>query len=211
MKVISTNIASPKTLFDGKKEITTGIFKTPVDSGIYLGTTDVKDDNVLDRKHHGGEDKACYLYSADWYPFWKEQYPELDWHWGMFGENITVEGLDEAKIQIGDQFAIGEAVIEVSEPRRPCNVLGLRFEDKNIIKKFTESPYPGIYVRVLQEGIVNPGDELKILNETCGGLKVKDIYSIFSSKRRNITLMHAAINEPKLSEDCKKSIRKRMK
>ncbi|MBL4651820.1 MAG: MOSC domain-containing protein [Flavobacteriales bacterium] len=211
MKVVSTNIAEPRTVLKNGKEVQTGIYKSPVSAGIYLGKTDVKNDSVIDRKFHGGIDKACYLYSADHYPFWKKQYPNLDWHLGMFGENLTIEGLDESKIQIGDTFEIGEATIQVSEPRRPCSILGIRFNDKGLVKKFMNTPYPGIYVRVLENGLVKSGNEMKKIYSTGDSLTIKDVYSIFSDNSKNMPLIKMALNEPHLSEDCKNSIRKRFK
>jgi len=211
MKVVSTNIAEPRTILKNGKEIETGIYKLPTDAGIFLGKTDVRHDAVIDRKFHGGKDKACYLYSADYYPFWKEQYPKLDWHLGMFGENLTVKGLDESKIRVGDTFEVGKAIIQVSEPRRPCSILAIRFNDKGLVKKFMNTPYPGIYVRVLQQGLVEPNDSLKQLNAASDSLTIKDIYSVFSENKSNASLMKLALQEKYLSEDCKKSIRKRLK
>ena len=100
MKVISTNISQPKTVIWKGKEVTTGIFKEPVSEPLLLEKTDVKGDHVIDRRYHGGEDKACYMYSADHYPFWKERYEHLEWNYGMFGENLTVEGLQETDINM---------------------------------------------------------------------------------------------------------------
>jgi len=211
MKVISTNIAESRTILKNGKEVKTGIYKLPTDKGIFLGKTDVRHDAVIDRKFHGGEDKACYLYSADHYPFWKAQYPKLDWHLGMFGENLTVKGLDESKIRVGDTFEVGKAIIQVAEPRRPCSILAIRFNDNGLVKKFMNTPYPGIYVRVLQQGLIKSNDCLKQLNTASESLTINDIYSIFSENKSNFDLIKLALREPYLSEDCKNSIRKRLK
>jgi MOSC domain-containing protein YiiM len=211
MKIVSANIAEARTVVKNGKEVKTGIYKIPVSKSIFLGSTGVKDDAVVDRKFHGGVDKACYLYSANHYPFWKEQYPDLDWQWGMFGENLTVEGLNESQIRIGDTFEVGSAIIEVSEPRRPCSILGVRFNDPGMIKKFMNTPSPGIYVRVLKEGAVKSGDELKHTNPSRGTITVKDVYSIFSENKQNTNLIKIALSESRLSESCKNDIRKRLK
>lgn len=157
MKVISTNIATPKLVDWKGKQIKTGIFKQPTDF-IFLGATDVQNDAVIDRKYHGGVDKACYLYSADYYAYWQQKYPELEWNYGMFGENITIEGLDETKLFIGSQYKIGDAIVEITSPREPCFKLGIRFNNQQIIKQFIKVPYCGSYVKVLQEGKVTNGD-----------------------------------------------------
>ena len=210
MKVISTNISQPKKIKQGNKEVLTGIYKTSIVEGIFLESTDVKNDSVIDRKFHGGIDKACYLYSSEHYPFWKEQYPDLDWHWGMFGENLTVSNLDEKNIFIGDTIEIGQAIIQVSEPRRPCLTLAARFNDKSLVKKFLNSSYPGVYVRVLQNGLVKPQDKLKLISSSEENLSIEEVYSIFSRNSQNQQLIQKALNHPLLSKNCKNSIEKRL-
>lgn len=207
MKIISTNIAKPVTISKNGKKVQTGIYKKSVEKPISLGLTDVVGDAVIDRKHHGGIDKACYLYSADHYAFWKEKFPELEWNWGMFGENLTIEGLNEANIMIGDIYEVGTAIIQVSEPRRPCSILGIRFGTQQMIKQFHNSDYPGVYVRVLTEGNVKSGDELK-LKERTEIVSIKEVYSLFSYNKNNSELAEKTLAINSLSEDCKNSLRK---
>ena len=116
MKILSTNIARPATIEWRGQKVETGIYKYAVANPIFLGSEDVVNDHVMDRRYHGGSDKACYLYSADHYPFWQNKYPNQDWEWGMFGENLTISGLDESEIRIGDRFQIGNAVVQVTQP-----------------------------------------------------------------------------------------------
>jgi len=116
MKVIATNIGESTTVDWRGRKIQTGIFKYPIDEPIFLKKEDVVRDTVIDRKHHGGEFKACYLFSSDYYNDWKNNYPDLDWDWGMFGENLTIEGLDENKLFIGDIYQIGDAIVQITEP-----------------------------------------------------------------------------------------------
>jgi MOSC domain-containing protein YiiM len=188
--------------------VQTGIYKYPVDAPIFLGAEDVENDHVLDRRYHGGFDKACYLYSADHYSFWKNKYPAQLWQWGMFGENLTVAGLNESEIRIGDRFKIGEAEVQVSQPRQPCFKLGVRFGDQKVVDDFWMLPYPGIYVRVLQAGNVRVGDELVLIDRNTDSLPVSEVFSIFRLQRDNADLMRKAINDPFLAESCRKDIRK---
>ena len=208
MRIVSTNIGSAVTVLKNGKEVQTGIYKKSVNQSVSLGFTDVVGDAVMDREHHGGVDKACYLYSADHYPFWKDRFPELDWDPGMFGENLTVQGLDESNIMIGDVFEVGTAIIQVSEPRRPCSILGIRFGTQKMVKQFHNSDYPGIYVRVLKEGEVKAGDHF-ILKESKEEVSIKDVYSLFSYNNKNLNLAKAAYRLDTLSDDCKNSIEKR--
>ena len=111
MKIVSTNIAKPQFVTINGKQQRTGIFKKPTNLPIYLDTEEVKGDEISNRKVHGGIYKACYLFSADHYPHWQNLYPQLDWHYGMLGENLTVEGLDETQICVGDIYKVGNALI----------------------------------------------------------------------------------------------------
>ena len=206
MRIISTNIAKPKTVIKNGKSVKTGIYKTHIDEGITLGLTDVVGDAVIDRKHHGGIDKACYLYSADHYSFWQSKFPDLDWSYGMFGENLTIDGLDEAKINIGDTFEVGSTIIQVSEPRRPCSILGVRFGTQAIVKEFYHKPYPGIYVRVLKEGHIKKGDNLKLIKQEENSISVASVYSLFAMDDKNHKLAEKTITISTLSEICKNSI-----
>ena len=211
MQIISANIAQPTTIIWRGQEVLTGIYKYGVDTPIFLNTEDVDNDHVLDRRYHGGADKACYLYSADHYPFWKMKYPAQYWSWGMFGENLTVSGLDESDIRIGDRFQIGGAVVQVSQPRQPCFKLGVRFGDQKVVDDFWNSPFPGVYVRVLQPGHVSKGDQIALLESNPESLSLSEVFSIFRSNRTDIDLIKKAIAEPFLAESCRKDIQKLLK
>ncbi|MDO9040215.1 MAG: MOSC domain-containing protein [Bacteroidota bacterium] len=189
----------------------TGIYKYAVDTPIFLNSEDVDNDHVLDRRYHGGVDKACYLYSADHYPFWKDKFPELKWEWGMFGENLTVSGLNESDVRIGDRFQIGGAIVQVSQPRQPCFKLGVRFGDQKVVDDFWNLPFPGVYVRVLQPGNVAKGDRFTLLESNLDSLSVSQVFSIFRSNRTDINLIKKAIDEPFLAESCRKDIQKLLK
>ena len=209
MKVISTNIGVPTPVIKNGKEVTTGIYKTSVEEPIKLKKNGVDGDAVMDLRHHGGLDKACYLYSADHYAYWKEKFPDLYWTWGMFGENLTVGGLKETEIKIGDTFEVGSAVIQVSEPRRPCSILGIRFGTQEMVKLFNNSSFPGIYVRILEEGEVKMGDKLK-LKKSYDNLSIAEVYSLFSDKN-NIKLAKEAVQTKYLAESCVQSIKEKFK
>ena len=141
MKVISTNTGPKKEVMFRGKPVKTGIYKSPIEEGIFLESEDVKGDQVVDRRFHGGIDKACYLYSFDFYNFWKERYPDLDWQYGMFGENLTVSGLNEKELHIGNQYQVGDAIVEISQPRQPCFKLGIRMGSPKIIREFVQTTY----------------------------------------------------------------------
>ncbi len=184
MRIISTNIGEPTIFMWNGKEEKTGIFKYPVSEALFLGKTDVDKDSVINRKHHAGINKACFLFSADEYPHWKKEYPNLEWDWGMFGENLTVEGLDESITRIGDVFRIGSAVVQVSQPREPCYKLGVRFEDQKILQKYIEHGRPGTYVRVLEVGKVKKGDSVELIERSKNTLTINQFYHLMFAKKK---------------------------
>ncbi|HAH23046.1 MAG TPA: MOSC domain-containing protein [Prolixibacteraceae bacterium] len=208
MHILSTNIAQPTTIEWRGQAIQTGIYKHEVDTPLYLGTEDVVNDHVIDRRYHGGTEKACYLYSADHYPFWKQKYPQLTWEWGMFGENLTVTGLHESQIRIGDRFQIGETIIQVTQPRQPCFKLGLRFGSQKVVNEFWDSSFPGVYVRILQPGHVAKGDKFTLLERNPDSLSVEQVFSLFGKNNQNIDMLKKAIAEPFMAQSCRKDLQK---
>ncbi|MCK0192266.1 MOSC domain-containing protein [Arenibacter sp. F20364] len=208
MKIISTNIGKATTFLWNGREEQTGIFKYPKDESLFLGKIDVHKDTVIDREHHAGINKACYLFASDRYPYWKGIYPELNWDWGMFGENLTVEGLDESIIRIGDIYKIGNAVVQVSQPREPCYKLGVRFGDAKILKQFIDYGYSGTYVRILEEGMVKKGDQIELLERSKNTLTVKECFQIILAKQKDPVLLQKAINNDSLPEYKRERLKK---
>ncbi|WP_405569245.1 MOSC domain-containing protein [Winogradskyella sp. Asnod2-B02-A] len=185
MNVISTNIAQPTKFIWKGEEITTGIYKKPTDVPIYLGKEDVRGDEVSDRKVHGGEFKACYLFSANQYPFWQALYPNLDWSYGMLGENITIEGLDEKQLFIGDIYKLGNALVQITQPREPCFKFAYKFEDKDVLKQFIDHGHSGTYVRVLEEGIVKTGDTFKLIEPAKDSVSIFHFFELLYAENKN--------------------------
>lgn len=204
MKIVSTNIAEPKTIRWKGKEVSTGIFKYSVDAPIFLEIEDVVSDKVIDRRYHGGVDKACYLYSADHYKYWQNIYPDIKMPWGMFGENLTVEGLHEAAVNIGDIYKIGETLVQATQPRQPCFKLEFRIPDKTIVQKFVASGFSGIYVRVLEKGKVKSGDKM-LLIEKKEALSIQKVYELLYASEFN-PLVEKAINDPFIAASCKRDL-----
>ena len=208
MRIISTNTGVAKAVEWNGKIVSTGIFKFPVQTPIYLGAEDVVNDSVIDRKYHGGVDKACYLYSADHYTYWKQLYPTLEMPWGMFGENLTVEGLDESEINIGDTFEIGETIVQATQPRQPCFKLEFRFHNNEIVKQFVDSGFAGVYVRVLQKGHIKTGDELKLV-EKKQTISIRRVYELIYTDEFDKVAVETAVNEPLIAQSCRKDLLKR--
>jgi MOSC domain-containing protein YiiM len=176
MKIISTNIGERKEIDWKGKKVTTGIFKYTVHTPIFLDTEDVKGDEISDRKNHGGILQAIYGYSLKHYAFFKPLYPNLNWQNGIFGENLTIDDLDETKIHQGDTFKVGEAILEATVQRNPCYKLGIRFNDINIVKQFWNTTFCGVYFKVIQTGFVKAGDELQQIKSCPTNPTIADLY-----------------------------------
>jgi MOSC domain-containing protein YiiM len=140
---------------------------------------------------HGGPDKALYTYPAEHYDYWKKRLPNMKLPWGMFGENLTTEGLLEDQVNIGDVFRIGSSEVVATQPRMPCYKLGVKFGRMDIVRQFMESKLPGIYFRVLKEGEVGAGDEIKLISRDENNVTVKDIVRLVSSEGDEATIRRA--------------------
>lgn len=194
MRIISTNLAQPTTIERNGKLVLTGIYKNPINQPIYLGKYDVKGDTVSDRKVHGGEFKACYIFSEDHYSYWQKLYPNLNWNYGMFGENLTVSGLNEKQIQIGDTFKVGKALVQITQPREPCFKFGFKFGTQKVLKQFIEHGYPGTYLRVLKEGYVFKDDVFTLVDKARNSLSTYAFFNLLFSKSKDQKLLETAIH-----------------
>ena len=192
MKIISTNLAQPTIFTWNGREVSTGIYKKPSDEPIYLTKNDVAKDEVSDRLHHGGYYKACYLYSAEQYPYWKELFPDLEWTWGMFGENLTLADFDEDNVYLGDIYRVGDALVQISQYREPCYKLGYKFGSQDMIRQFIERGYGGSYISIIEEGTVSVGDEFILEKRSQQTLSVAALFQLVFAKDKNQDLLRIA-------------------
>jgi MOSC domain-containing protein YiiM len=158
MKLVSVNIGLPREVRHKGKSVLTGIFKEPASGPVLLRRQGLEGDGQADLSVHGGADKAAYAYPLEHYTYWQEALGRAPFPCGQFGETLTVEGLLEEEVAIGDRLEIGGALVEVSQPRTPCFKLGIRMEDDGFPRRFQESGRVGFYLRVLEEGPVAAGD-----------------------------------------------------
>lgn len=136
----------------------TGFYKESITQPEWLGYEGFRADDQADRRHHGGSEKAVCVYSAEHYPYWRETLALPTLTQGAFGENLTAEGLLENEVCIGDRYALGEAEVQVSQPRQPCWKLARRWQVKDLAAQVERTGFTGFYFRVLRHGHVGPGD-----------------------------------------------------
>ena len=162
-RLVSLNVGRPVRL-DGAEPWTSGIYKRPVDGRVHLALDNLDGDGQADLNVHGGPDKAVCIYSADHYASWRDELGVIECGPGWFGENFSIEGQTESRVAVGDTYAIGTAVVQVSQPRAPCWKLGRRWSRLDMPKLVLESGRTGWYVRVMQAGSLARGDELTLID-----------------------------------------------
>lgn len=169
LEIVSLQVGRPRTLgrddaADPMDETwTTGIFKDPVEGAVRLGRTGLEGDGQADRQHHGGPDKAVNVYPLEHYPYWQRDLAIAALPRGAFGENFTTAGLLETDVRIGDIFEAGEALLQLSQPRQPCWKLSRRWRTEDLARRVEETGRTGWYFRVVREGRVWAGAELRLV------------------------------------------------
>lgn len=176
MKLLSVNLRTQYehlTFLD--QTVKTGINKLPVEGPAEVHTLGLAGDKIADKKHHGGVYKAVYSYAAEDYDYWRQVLRRPDIPYGSMGENLTTLGLVESQVNIGDQFQVGSVILEAAEPRQPCRVLGMNFEDMTLVKRFLAAGRMGIYFKVVQPGMLQAGDDVVLLKKAENSLPLSEI------------------------------------
>jgi MOSC domain-containing protein YiiM len=161
-RVVSVNVGAIREIEWRGGIVRTGIWKQSVDGPVLVRGVNLAGDDQADRSVHGGADKAVYAYSVEDYEFWskRETFPI---HHGLFGENLTVQGLDLAGALVGERWRVGSTLLEVAQPRLPCYKLGIRVDDSRFLKRFQSALRPGAYLRIIEEGAIQAGDAVHVV------------------------------------------------
>jgi len=193
--------------------VTTGIFKHPVEGRWALRKLNLDGDRQADLTVHGGQFKAVYCYPLAHYDYWKKELPGRELPMGSFGENFTIDGLLEDSVHLGDRFSVGSAEVVVTQPRLPCYKLGVRFQSDDMVKRFLASGRMGFYLAVTREGEVGAGDEIKIIARDPNAVLVTEITRLYIAKRYgedDLTVVRRALRVAVLPESWKEYFRERL-
>ena len=190
------------------KPIHTGIFKVPVNGRVALSRFNLDGDGQGDLTVHGGVDKAVYAYPHEHYGHWRRELQLDNLTYGQFGENLTVEGMLEDCVHIGDIFRIGSALVEVSQPRVPCFKLGLKMGMPTFPKQFLASERSGFYLRVLETGEVGAGDAIERVKVGQKRLTVKAVHHLLYFDSGNLERIHEVLSIPALAVSWRESFEK---
>lgn len=178
MRVLSVNTGMPAELSHGGRTVLSGIVKSPVEGRVAVGPTGLAGDGQADLTVHGGTDMAVYAYPVEHYAHWEVALGRDDLVPGHFGENLTVSGLLEDELAIGDLLRSDDALFEVSQPRLPCFKLGMRMGDPGILKPFLRSGRVGFYLRVREPGTIGAGDALRRERAAEGSMTVRAVAAL---------------------------------
>ena len=210
MEVISINVGLPRTVEWRGRSVQTSIFKEPVPGRVRVSQLNLDGDRQSDLTVHGGVNKAVYVYPSEHYPFWAEELPGFDLPHGVFGENLTTTGLSETNVHVGDRLGIGSVEFVVTQPRMPCFKLEIRFNRAGMIRRFLHSGRTGFYLAVTQEGEVEAGDAITVIQRHPEAIAIADVVSLYAADANNQELLRRVSRLPELPEGWRDYFRKRL-
>ncbi|MED1862607.1 MOSC domain-containing protein [Fictibacillus nanhaiensis] len=208
--IASLNIKLPEEVKTQTKTFFTAYNKTPQQQPVFLHKTHFEGDGVGDTKHHGGTDKAVCVYPSEHYEKWTTELNlKAPLSVPAFGENLTVKGLLEDDVCIGDVFSVGEAIVQITQPRQPCQTLASILCRPDMIKKVVDTGRTGYYLRVIKEGLVAAGDEMVLIEKHPARISVTESNRIKYGFLKDAAKVQRLINVKELAESMRESLQKR--
>lgn len=207
--IVSINIGKPTTMSFKESELFTGIFKSPTKEPLYLSRLNFDGDGQADLVHHGGKDKAVCVYSYEHYPYWERNLnrPLVQ---GAFGENLTVTGMLENDVCIGDIYHLDEAIVQVSQPRQPCHKLAKKYDTVDLPIRVQNTGYTGFYFRVLKEGKVSQTNGIILLERHPKEISVAFANQIMHHEKDNVDGIFRLLEVEELSQNWRTTFEKRL-
>jgi len=197
--LVSVNVGMPKDVSWQGKTVYTGVWKRPVDGPAMVRRLNIDGDGQGDLGGHGGEQRAVLVYQIQSYDHWQRHFGRDDFSHGQFGENLTVSGLPDDEVCIGDRYRIGEAEFEVTQPRVTCYRVGMRVGEPELPALLVSHHRPGFYMRVITEGRIQAGDAIVKTRTGPGALSVADTDALLYLPDRDPAKLRIALEIPALS------------
>jgi MOSC domain-containing protein YiiM len=194
--VISVNVGRPRPVNTGRRTVLTAIWKAPVQGRVLVRGVNLDGDDQADRSLHGGPDKAVYAYAIEDTLAWETEVGR-ELGPGVFGENLTTEGIDLSGALLGERWRVGTTLLEIVQPRLPCFKLGLRMNDPSFVKRFAQASRPGAYLRIVEEGDLGAGDPVAVDTSTLPDHGVT-LRLVFDAILLDHTLIPQALEAPQL-------------
>jgi MOSC domain-containing protein YiiM len=195
MKLLSINLGQERTQQNKNRIETTGIYKIPVDGPVNISKLGIAEDFIASKKHHGGPDQAIYLYGEADYQWWEKEL-DRDMIPGMFGENLTISGLESNIFNVGDFFHIGDVSLQITSPRIPCSTFATRMGDPQWVKKFKVAERPGLYCRIIREGVIEAGLLVKVEKYQGETISVLQMFRDYYDRNKSEETIHKHLNAP---------------
>lgn len=199
MRVVSVNVGEPRPVTYRGKTVQTGIWKHPVEGRVAIVGDNLVGDRQADLRVHGGRDKAIYGYPSEHYPWWSEQLPDADLSWGAFGENLTLEGMLEDRVRVGERFRVGGAELMITQPRTPCFKLGIKFARPRIVKEFLRSERSGFYFAIVRPGDIAAGDAIERVHAEPESMTITELVRLSVADAIDAATLRRAIALPGLA------------
>lgn len=193
-QLLSVNVGQPRPVAAGRRVVQTAIWKTAVDGPVRVRGVNLDGDDQADRSVHGGPDKAVYAYAIEEIREWEAELGR-GLEAAAFGENLTTERVDVSGALIGQRWRIGTTLLEVAQPRLPCFKLGIRFGTPGFVRRFAQAARPGAYLRIIEEGHLQAGDEIAITHQPDHAVTVR---VVFEAMLGNHTLIPAVLEAEQL-------------
>ena len=210
MRIVSVNVSRPKTVSHGGRTVITGIFKQPVAGRVQLRQLNLEGDEQADLSVHGGIYQAVYVYPFEHYDSWQHELARNDFTYGQFGENLTVMGMIENEIHIGDIFRVGGALVQVTQPRVPCYKLAMKMNLPQFPKLFMASGRTGFYLQVLKEGEIGAGDSVEKVASDPEQMSVQAVFRLAYFNRDDVESLRKAVRISCLSPGWKSMFEERL-
>ncbi len=210
MKLLAVSVGEPREVVVEDRLVRTSIFKSPVTGRVPIRNNNLAGDAQSDLSVHGGRAKAIYAYPHEHYAFWRGQLPGVELQPGHFGENLTIEGLLEEDVHVGDRLQIGSSELVVTQPRLPCYKLGIRFGRADMVKRFLASRRTGFYLSVAVEGDLGAGDTIEILERHPAAISIADLLRMYLREEVAPARLREVIAIPALSDAWRTEFQKQL-
>lgn len=194
--IVSINVSEVTTTPWQNRTVETAIFKKPVQGAVKTEAHRLEGDAQADLTVHGGPGRAVYGFPAEHYPSWQEAFPKADWSWGAFGENLTVQGLLEEDVYIGDRYRCGTAELMVTQPRTPCYKFGMRVGDPAALRHMLDTGHTGYYFSISKAGTFRAGDDITRIHRPDHALPLATLTVAFARKPPDPSLLEAIVANP---------------
>lgn len=209
-RLVSVNVGRPRVFAADGREVTTAIFKRPVDGPVCVRALGLEGDAQADLTVHGGADKAVYAYSLADVEHWRTELGRPELGPGTFGENLTLQDLSDDVVAIGDVLRVGGARLQVTQPRQPCVKLAMKLGLPRFPKQFTRSGRVGFYLRVLEEGAVEAGDAVACIEREPGAVTVRALNAALMLGHGGEAPLRRGLESPALSDAWRSTIGRRL-